>query len=778
MRNLLLAIITCVATFGAGNDVKISELPITTNPTRGTAYVPISQGTTTYRSTVQTLTSDKASTNHTHTANQSAVYVNGTNVSSPTFTNSATVTWAISGSNITATAAGGGGGSGVSTNLTSTNLWQSFWIVPLAATTNISLNLTQASRFLVTVTNNFWFTLSNEPTDTNQELNVYVDVIDATGFRAYTNGLAGSFTFGWGTNKVGTNSYSLRRTGGVWHYDQFTAQVSAASVGSGDVSDIEFQLLNGLTGIQPLDADLTAIAGLSGVQGDVIYHNGTQWTRLAAGTSGYYLKTTGAGSNPAWDAVAGSGNWSDVGTTNASLVGIAYAHKYISTNGFEISGSGPAYWSFGDTDDSQWFTLRSSTNSTTNTSWALPPHPLPTGSLLGVVSGGTWTNAAGVEHTDQYVTNLVEVTDAQVPNNITVDLATTATTANAGDSATAFFSAGEIEDARLPSALTRDTEWDTIGEIETATGVDVLVKTEIDTQAEFEAKLFTLPSGGSHTVLSATHTDTVAATVVRGDLMVGNSTPAWERLPVGYHGAILTPWVDTNNAISLVWKKAPWVTEFMGSAVGEWTTFTANSGAVATGANAPDTADPGTWSISTGVLTNGVAGYRANQGGWVFGTNNLAIMWRIKTPSALSSDTDGYEIYSGAGDGTTDAEPVDGAYFYYTHGVSNGVWCAKTSSNSIRTFASGAPTTPPAVAASTWYNLLLEGNNSLVNFWVSSNDGQTWQFIGFCSADIPNTTSRVTGAESYIRKIGPNPGGTTARIAYLGRCEFWPNRGN
>lgn len=40
------------------------------------------------------------------------------------------------------------------------------------------------------------------------------------------------------------------------------------------------------------------------------------------------------------------------------------------------------------------------------------------------------------------------VTDSQVPNNITVDLATTATTANAGDSATSFFSSGTIEHER------------------------------------------------------------------------------------------------------------------------------------------------------------------------------------------------------------------------------------------------------------------------------------------------------------------------------------------
>lgn len=38
----------------------------------------------------------------------------------------------------------------------------------------------------------------------------------------------------------------------------------------------------------------------SEAQGDVLYHNGTLWTRLAAGTSGYFLQTSGAGANPAW----------------------------------------------------------------------------------------------------------------------------------------------------------------------------------------------------------------------------------------------------------------------------------------------------------------------------------------------------------------------------------------------------------------------------------------------------------------------------------------------
>lgn len=46
-------------------------------------------------------------------------------------------------------------------------------------------------------------------------------------------------------------------------------------------------------------------APASQAQGDVLYHNGTTWARLAAGTSGHFLKTNGAGANPAWAAASG-----------------------------------------------------------------------------------------------------------------------------------------------------------------------------------------------------------------------------------------------------------------------------------------------------------------------------------------------------------------------------------------------------------------------------------------------------------------------------------------
>jgi hypothetical protein len=46
-------------------------------------------------------------------------------------------------------------------------------------------------------------------------------------------------------------------------------------------------------------------------------------------------------------------------------------------------------------------------------------------------------------------------------------------------------------------------------------------------------------SVGTHAVLSATHTDSLAGTVTRGDMIVGNSTPAWAEFAIGAAGSIL-----------------------------------------------------------------------------------------------------------------------------------------------------------------------------------------------------------------------------------------------
>lgn len=65
-------------------------------------------------------------------------------------------------------------------------------------------------------------------------------------------------------------------------------------------------------------------------------------------------------------------------------------------------------------------------------------------------SGATWNVDSGAVAFSELSG---AATDAQVPNNITVDLATTA---NAGDSATAFFPSGTIEDARIDGSAESD----------------------------------------------------------------------------------------------------------------------------------------------------------------------------------------------------------------------------------------------------------------------------------------------------------------------------------
>ena len=60
--------------------------------------------------------------------------------------------------------------------------------------------------------------------------------------------------------------------------------------------------------------DGTKIAMGLDAQGDVLYYDGTNYTRLAAGTSGQFLKTQGAAANPVWaNAAAGGGGGGLIG---------------------------------------------------------------------------------------------------------------------------------------------------------------------------------------------------------------------------------------------------------------------------------------------------------------------------------------------------------------------------------------------------------------------------------------------------------------------------------
>jgi hypothetical protein len=76
-------------------------------------------------------------------------------------------------------------------------------------------------------------------------------------------------------------------------------------------------------------------------QGDVLYFNGTNWVRLAAGTSGQFLKTLGAGANPQWGTAA-TLDGSRIFLTNmaAQLGATNGAGNFTTGQVFTVIGSG------------------------------------------------------------------------------------------------------------------------------------------------------------------------------------------------------------------------------------------------------------------------------------------------------------------------------------------------------------------------------------------------------------------------------------------------------
>ena len=87
------------------------------------------------------------------------------------------------------------------------------------------------------------------------------------------------------------------------------------------------------------------VAALSGaVQGDILYHNGVQWAQLAAGASGRFLMTQGAGADPLWNAVTGSVGDGTVPYSTLNWDGAAWAENTgVRTVGSSMSiGTGAA----------------------------------------------------------------------------------------------------------------------------------------------------------------------------------------------------------------------------------------------------------------------------------------------------------------------------------------------------------------------------------------------------------------------------------------------------
>ena len=92
------------------------------------------------------------------------------------------------------------------------------------------------------------------------------------------------------------------------------------------------------------------IAMGSDAQGDILYFNGTDYVRLAAGTAGYVLTSGGAGANPSWsnslikvktatEAIASTTLQDDDHLTISVVAGVNYFfYLRLSTNGYGANG--------------------------------------------------------------------------------------------------------------------------------------------------------------------------------------------------------------------------------------------------------------------------------------------------------------------------------------------------------------------------------------------------------------------------------------------------------
>jgi hypothetical protein len=208
---------------------------------------------------------------------------------------------------------------------------------------------TTTSRVISSGAVSYWGTTTSHPvvvqTNNTERMrvvtggNVGIGTTDPQAKLSVSN--AGAATFEFFTNYPGggTGTYiqSFHRSGSAYVNTAYDALTHSFRT-----SGTERAVINS-SGMTIGGSPVIAASGTA-AQGDILYHNGTAWTRLAAGTSGQYLKTNGAGANPAWaDASGGSVLLGTLNTTSGSTATLSglnltnYRQLYITFSG--VSGT-------------------------------------------------------------------------------------------------------------------------------------------------------------------------------------------------------------------------------------------------------------------------------------------------------------------------------------------------------------------------------------------------------------------------------------------------------
>lgn len=132
---------------------------------------------------------------------------------------------------------------------------------------------------------------------------VWEDYSDSAGGGGITQ-LTGDITAGPGSGSqvaiIGNASVSYAKIQDVSAAERILGRGTGG--GAGDIQELTLSQILDFIG--------------SAAQGDILYRGAASWARLAAGTSGQFLKTQGAGADPIWDtpAAGGGGAWELVQT--------------------------------------------------------------------------------------------------------------------------------------------------------------------------------------------------------------------------------------------------------------------------------------------------------------------------------------------------------------------------------------------------------------------------------------------------------------------------------
>ncbi len=317
-----------------------------------------------------------------------------------------------------------------------------------------------------------------------------------------------------------------------------------------------------------LSATHTDTLTASVVRGDVIIGNATpKWSRLARGTSGYVLTAGALDVSWASPAHAILSATHDDSTPAAAVRGDIITAQTATPKWARLALTVPAatymnYLGVANAElEASWKGLFDATVPTTIAEGAAAA----TGSAIVAArrdhthgAPATW---AATAHAILSTTHSDTLADTVVRGDVLVGNATPKWARLAAGTATYILTMGAtdpewaapvVQTSALLSAVHTDTTEAAVVRGDLIAGIGATPKwerlaagtaTHVLTMGADEPGWAEIPTQTSK-LLSTTHTDTLADDVVRGDLIVGNATPKWARLAKGTSGYVLTMGAD------------------------------------------------------------------------------------------------------------------------------------------------------------------------------------------------------------------------------------------